>query len=70
MALAQYKTSPTSKLHVNPSTVTQLPLKDSVDHQLAGKSQGIICDNATLVEQAQRDHPIVITTLGHFNIFK
>lgn len=70
MALTQYKTSATDDLHAAQSMVAPLPLQAKQGHPPIPETRDVFQHNPTLVEQAQKHFPIVITTLGHFTIYK
>lgn len=81
MALTQYKTSPTGNLHADqisqinarffdPATPPGNKKSGLRPPQPAAQSQHGFDDRQTLLEDARQNYPIVITTLGHFNIYK
>jgi two-component SAPR family response regulator len=81
MALTQYKTSPTDNLqadHIKQINAHYFDPTALAGNSIAGpypvhpspESHYDFDDRQTLLESARQNYPIVITTMGHFNVYK
>jgi DNA-binding SARP family transcriptional activator len=68
MATSLYKKSPTSKLQ--PLDIDFLTTLSNPGNPIRSQHACFSTENSSIIDAALKTHPVVITTLGHFSIYK